>query len=118
DQAWDAGQSLDEDDPRVDGADLFSQLRLALRGNLSAEDDQVELFDIEAAGDVGEVVGALSAVTKFAEAGDRFVEDELALAEQQHVAVGVVGSHVGSLTSRRANAATASAAGETSFGSS
>jgi hypothetical protein len=32
DQAWDAGQSVDEDDARVDGADLFAQLSLAVRG--------------------------------------------------------------------------------------
>jgi hypothetical protein len=40
DQAWDADQSLDEDDARVDGADLFAQLSLAVRGDLSAEHDQ------------------------------------------------------------------------------
>jgi hypothetical protein len=42
DQAWDAGQSLDEDGARADGADLFPQLGLAVEGDLSAEDDQVE----------------------------------------------------------------------------
>lgn len=58
--AWNAGQSLDEDDPRLDCADLFSQLTLAVRRDLSAEDDQVDLFHIEPAGDVGEVVGRLT----------------------------------------------------------
>ena len=43
DEAWDAGQALDENDPRVDGADLFRQLSLAVRGYLSAEHDQVDL---------------------------------------------------------------------------
>jgi hypothetical protein len=43
-QARDARKSLDEDHPRVDGADLFSQLSLAVRRDLPAEDDQVDLF--------------------------------------------------------------------------
>jgi hypothetical protein len=97
DEAWDAGQSMDEDDPRVDGGDLLPQLFLAVRGYLSAEDDQVDLIHIEAAGDVAEVVGRLSLVVEAAEAGDRLVEDELALADQQHAPLGVVARHVSSL---------------------
>jgi hypothetical protein len=46
---------------------------------------------IEAAGDVGEVVGRFGLVTEVAEARDRFVEDELALADQEHAALGVIG---------------------------
>jgi hypothetical protein len=70
----------------------ISSLSSALRsgGDLSAEDDQVDLFRLEPAGDVGEVVGRLSLVAEVAEAGDRLVEDELALADQQHAALGVV----------------------------
>jgi hypothetical protein len=63
---------------------------------LSAEDDQVELFHVEPAGDVGEVVGRLGLVTQVAEAGDGSVEDELALADQQHPSPGVFGGHVSS----------------------
>jgi hypothetical protein len=102
DEPRDAGQSLDEDDPRVDRPDLSSQLSLAVQGDLSAEDDQVDPFQIEAAGDVGEVVGRLGLVTEVAEAGDRLVEDESALANQQHAALGVVGCHVSSLSHRAA----------------
>src|SRR4029453_19087247 len=96
DQARNAGQSLDEDGPRVYGADLFSELRLAVPGNLPAENDQIGQFHVEAVNDVREVVGALSLVTEFAEAGDRLVEDELTLADQQHAALGVGGCHVSS----------------------
>ena len=78
-------------------APISSELSLAVWGDLSAEDDQVDLFHIEPAGDVGEVVGRLSLVTEVAEAGNRLVEDELALADQQHAALGVVGCHVSSV---------------------
>jgi hypothetical protein len=53
---------------------------------------------IEAAGDVGEVVGRFGLVTEVAEARDRFVEDELALADQEHAALGVIGCHVSFLS--------------------
>jgi hypothetical protein len=36
DQAGDAGQSFEEGDSRVDGADLFFELGLAVRGDCSA----------------------------------------------------------------------------------
>jgi hypothetical protein len=52
------------------------------------EDERVAL--------VGEVVGRLSLLTEVAQAGDRVVEDELALANQQRAPLGVVGCHVSS----------------------
>src|SRR5581483_1427157 len=95
DQARDAGQALDEDDPRVDVADLFPQLRLAVRGDLTAEHDQVERPRIEPFRDVAEVVRALCRVAEAAETGDGFVEDELAPADQQDAALGGCGSGLG-----------------------
>ena len=85
--------------PRVDRADLLSQLTFPVRGDLSAEDDQVDLFHIEPAADVGEVVGRLGLVTEVAEAGDRIVEDALALSNQKHAALGFVRCHVSSFVS-------------------
>jgi hypothetical protein len=95
----------------------ISSLSSAFRsGNLSAEDDQVDLVHIEAARDIGEVVGRLDPVTEVAQARDGFVEDELALADQQHAALGAVGDHVGSLRSRRGNAATSISCRRNEFG--
>jgi hypothetical protein len=99
DQAWDAGQSVDEDDARVDGGDLFAQLSLAVRGDLSAEHDHVDRSSVEACGYVGEVVGRFGPVAEVAEAGERVVEDEFALADQQYAPLGVVGCDVGSFPS-------------------
>jgi hypothetical protein len=68
DQPWDAGQSLDEDNPGVDFADLFTEFSFAVRRDLSAEDDQVDFLHVEPCGDVGEVVGPFSLVAEVAEA--------------------------------------------------
>jgi hypothetical protein len=67
---------------RVDGADLFSELSLEVRRDLSAEHDQVDFSWVEPCRDVGEVVGRFGLVAEVAEAGERAVEDELALADQ------------------------------------
>jgi hypothetical protein len=96
DQAGDAGQAFDGDDVRVDRADLLGELGFALRGDLSAEHDEVDVLDVVAAGDVGEVVCCLGGVAEVAQADDRVVDDQLAAAEHENAAVCVVGRHVSS----------------------
>jgi hypothetical protein len=96
DQPRDPGQSLDEDDAGIDGADLFSELSLEVRRDRSAEHDQVNFSRVEPCRHVGKVVGPFGLVAEVAEAGERVVEDELALADQQYALLGVVGCHVGS----------------------
>jgi hypothetical protein len=96
DQAGDAGQALDEDALWVDRADLLPELGFVGRGDLSAEYDHVDVFDVVAAGDVSEVVCRLGGVAELMETGDRVVDDELAAAEYENAAVCVVGCHVSS----------------------
>ena len=63
-------------------------------GDLSAEHNQVDRSYVEPACDVAEVVGRLGCVAEVSEAGEGVVEDELALADQQHAPLCVVGCHV------------------------
>ena len=84
---------MDEDDARVDGADLLFEFGLAVRGDLCAQHDQVDLCDIELAGDVAEVVCRQGGVAEVAQASDGVVEDTLALAEHQDASLRVVGCH-------------------------
>jgi len=76
-----ASQPLDEDHLRVDRSDLFCELGLAVRRDLSPEHHKVDLVGVEPAGDVAEVVGGAGLVAEVAQPCDGVVEDELALAD-------------------------------------
>jgi hypothetical protein len=95
-ESRDASEALDEDDVRVDRADLFFELSLAVRGDLPAEHDQVNVLHIESGADIREVIGRRGFVAEGAEAGEGVVEDELALADQQYAPLGGIAPHISS----------------------
>jgi acetylornithine deacetylase/succinyl-diaminopimelate desuccinylase-like protein len=96
-------------EPTLRDGKLFARGAADNKGELAVRLAVVQAFR-EQAGElpigIRWIVEGEEEVTEVAQAGDGFVEDELALADQQHAALGAIGGHVGSLRSRRGNAAT------------
>lgn len=90
DEAWDSRQALDEDQARIERAELCPQLSLTVGRNLAAKDHDVELDRVESLRDVVEVVRGADLIAEPTEMIAGVAEHTLALPDEKHSAPGAM----------------------------